>query len=458
MTVIFANRALLATGWVQNTRLTLRDGAISAIETGVKPQAGDQRVDTVLPALANLHSHSFQRAMAGMTEYRKAGRDSFWTWRDLMYRFTAHLTPEQIEAIAALVFLEMQEAGYASVGEFHYLHHQKSGSPYDNLSEHSDRIMAAAQLSGIGLTHLPVLYSYAGVGKQPLEPGQMRFGNDVDRFCQLVDQARAHAKATLPADCRVGIAPHSLRATAPDDLVAVLAAQGNTSNPVHIHIAEQPKEVQEVRAGLGARPVEWLLDNAPVDQNWCLIHATHMTEPETRAMAGSGAVAGLCPVTEANLGDGPFNGPTYLEAGGAFGVGSDSNVLISLTEELRTLEYSQRLRDLSRNVLVQGEGSVGHALYSGAAQGGAQALGRTAGTIAPGQLADLVAIDSNHPSLCALGQDQLLDGLVFAAKDHVVTDLWSAGRHCVQAGRHIARDQILTRYRSAMAELLAAID
>ena len=457
MTVIFANRALLATGWVQNTRLTLRDGTISAIESGAEPQAGDQHVDTILPALANLHSHSFQRAMAGMTEYRKAGRDSFWTWRDLMYRFTAHLTPEQIEAIAALVFLEMQEAGYASVGEFHYLHHQKSGKPYDNLSEHSDRIMAAAQLSGIGLTHLPVLYSYAGVGKQPLEQGQMRFGNDVDRFCRLVDQARTHAKATLPADCRVGIAPHSLRATAPDDLATVLAAQGNASNPVHIHIAEQPKEVQEVLAGLGARPVEWLLDNAPVDENWCLIHATHMTESETRAMAASGAVAGLCPVTEANLGDGPFNGPTYLEAGGAFGVGSDSNVLISLTEELRTLEYSQRLRDLSRNVLVRGEGSVGHALYTGAAQGGAQALGRTAGTIAPGQLADLVAIDSNHPSLCALGQDQLLDGLVFAAKDHVVTDLWSAGRHCVQAGRHIARDQILARYRSAMAELLAAI-
>ncbi|MEP4037843.1 formimidoylglutamate deiminase [Pseudophaeobacter sp.] len=455
MTALFAKRALLSTGWAERVRLTLRDGRITAITSNMRPESGDVHVDTLLPALANLHSHSFQRAMAGMTEYRKAGRDSFWTWRELMYRFTAHLTPDQIEAIAALVFLEMQEAGYASVGEFHYLHHQKDGSPYDNLAEHSDRIMAAAVQTGIGLTHLPVLYSYAGVGKKPLEPGQVRFGNDVDQFCKLVDQARS-AVSSLSADCQVGIAPHSLRATAPDDLSRVLQAQPQEC-PVHIHIAEQPKEVQEVQAGLGARPVEWLLENAPVDQNWCLIHATHMTPEETRAMAASGAVAGLCPVTEANLGDGPFNGPTYLEAGGTFGVGSDSNVLISLTEELRTLEYSQRLRDLSRNVLVPGEGSVGQVLYTGAAKGGAQALGRGTGEIAIGQWADLVAIDATHPSLCALRDDQLLDGLVFAAKDEVVTDLWSAGRHAVQAGRHIARDQIIARYRQAISELLVEV-
>ena len=454
MTAIFAKRALVATGWAQNLRITLAEGRIADVIPNSQPAATDHRVDCLLPALANLHSHSFQRAMAGMTEYRMAGRDSFWTWRDLMYRFTAHLTPEQIEAIAALVFLEMQEAGYASVGEFHYLHHQPDGTPYGNLSELSDRIMAAAQTTGIGLTHLPVLYSYAGVGKTPLEAGQRRFGNDVERFCQLVDQAKTNI-ARLPNDCRVGIAPHSLRATAPDDLAQVLAAHGN--GPVHIHIAEQPKEVAEVKAGLGARPVEWLLQNAPVDPSWCLIHATHMTETETRDMARSGAVAGLCPVTEANLGDGPFNGPGYLQAGGAFGVGSDSNVLISLTEELRTLEYSQRLRDLSRNVMIAAEGSVGQALYTGTARGGAQALGRGAGEIAPGQWADLLAIDTTQPALCALKDDQLLDGLVFAAKDTVVTDLWSAGRHTVQGGRHIARDQILAQYREAISSLLNAL-
>lgn len=451
---IFAKRALLASGWAENTRVEITDGVISRILSDTSALAGDTVVDTLLPALANLHSHSFQRAMAGMTEYRMAGRDSFWTWRELMYRFTSHLTPEQIEAIAALVFLEMQEAGYASVGEFHYLHHQKDGSPYENLSEHSDRIMAAAKQTGIGLTHLPVLYSYAGVGNKPLEAGQARFGNDVDRFCKLVDRAKESITA-LPSDCLVGIAPHSLRATSPEDLAKVLQAHG--SGPVHIHIAEQPKEVQEVQAGLGARPVEWLLANAPVGQNWCLIHATHMTDEETVDMAATGAVAGLCPVTEANLGDGPFNGAAYMAAGGAFGLGSDSNVLISLTEELRTLEYSQRLRDLSRNVLVPGEGSVGHALYTGSAIGGAQALGRRSGKIESGSLADLLAIDSTHQTLCALRTDQLLDGLVFAAKDVVVTDLWSAGRHAVKEGRHIARDQITSRYRKVMSNLMSTI-
>ncbi len=454
MTTIFANRALLADGWAENLRLEVRDGRISRLTPNAAAMQGDTRVDTLLPALSNLHSHAFQRAMAGMTEYSLAGRDSFWTWRELMYRFTAHLTPDQVQAIAALVYLEMQEAGYAAVGEFHYLHHQPGGQPYDRLAELSDRIMAAAGETGIGLTHLPVLYSYAGVGEKPLEPGQQRFGNDVDRFCTLVDQARG-ALGSLPGDCRVGIAPHSLRATSPADLAQVIAAQG--TGPIHIHIAEQPKEVAEVQAGLRARPVEWLLANAPVDANWCLIHATHMTEAETRAMAASGAVAGLCPITEANLGDGPFNGPTYLTAGGAFGVGSDSNVLISLTEELRTLEYSQRLRDLSRNVLVVGEGSVGLTLYCGAAMGGAQALDRDAGQIAEGKLADLVAIDSQNPALCALRSDQVLDGLVFASRDSVVTDLWSAGRHQVRNGRHIHRDRIIASYRTAIGGLLSAL-
>ena len=392
--------------------------------------------------------------MAGMTEYRMAGKDSFWTWRDLMYRFTANLTPEHIEAIAAFVFLEMQEAGYASVGEFHYLHHQAGGATYDDLGELSSRIATATAKTGIGLTHLPVLYTYGGAGQMPLEAGQARFGNSVDRFNDLVARAR-DVVAHLPADCQVGIAPHSLRATSPDDLKAVLAA--HTAGPVHIHIAEQPKEVADISAWLGARPVEWLLANADVTTNWCLIHATHMTADETTKMAKSGAVAGLCPVTEANLGDGPFNGPGYLEAGGAFGVGSDSNVLVSLTEELRTLEYSQRLRDVARNVMVVGEGSVGDTIYTGAAKGGAQALGRGAGEIAVGELADVVAIDSAAPSMCALRQDQILDGLVFAAKDDVVTDVWSAGRHAVQSGRHVKRDDIVAAYKLAMQSLMASL-
>ena len=416
---------------------SVQDGRISALETDTPSDPTDHRVDTLLPALSNLHSHSFQRAMAGMTEFGRADQDSFWTWRDLMYRFVDRLTPEHIEAIAALVFIEMQEAGYAAVGEFHYVHHQRGGVPYDNRAELSARIFAAATATGIGLTHLPVLYSYGGAGRIALSKGQRRFGNDVDQYAELIDAAR-RSLGEMPADTHIGIAPHSLRATSPDDLQRVLT--NHTGGPIHIHIAEQPKEVADIEAWLGSRPVDWLLKNAEINADWCLIHATHMRDDETRAMAASGAVAGLCPITEANLGDGPFNGRVYLEAGGAFGVGSDSNVNISLTEELRTLEYSQRMRDLARNVLVAGEGSVGQALYLGAARGGASALGRDAGEIAVGRLADLLAIDSTDATLCALSRDQLLDGLVFAAKDRVVTDLWSAGRHCVTEGRHMSRE------------------
>jgi formiminoglutamate deiminase len=411
-------------------------------------------VSALLPALSNLHSHAFQRAMAGMTEHRIAGRDSFWTWRDLMYRFLDRLTPEQMEAIAALVFMEMQEAGYAAVGEFHYVHHQPGGGAYADIAELSNRIFAAAHLTGIGLTHLPVLYTYGGAGQQPLAAGQLRFGNTVDGFAALLEATRAAARA-LPADARVGIAPHSLRATNPADLARALPLAAG--NPIHIHVAEQPKEVADITAWLGARPVEWLLANTPIGTDWCAIHATHMTAQETAALAKSGAVAGLCPITEANLGDGPFNGPGWLAAGGAFGIGSDSNVRISLTEELRTLEYSQRLRDIARNVMVEKDGSVGQCLYVGAALGGAQALGRKSGQIATGFLADLTAIDLSHPTLCAVAPDQILDGLAFAAPDTVITDLWSAGRHRVKDGRHVNREQIIAGWRKVVKGLIDAV-
>jgi formimidoylglutamate deiminase len=452
--LIFTKRAMLRNGWAENVRLTLADGKIASIEPNATAAAGDARVDTLLPALSNLHSHSFQRAMAGMTEVRASGQDSFWTWRDLMYRFVNRLTPDQLQAIAALVFMEMQEAGYAAVGEFHYVHHQPGGAPYANIAELSNQIFAAAAATGIGLTHLPVLYTYGAAARAPLSAGQARFGNDVSRFLLLANRASEGLKH-LPADACIGMAPHSLRATSPDDLKNALAQ--HQAGPIHIHVAEQPKEVADIQAWLGARPVEWLLSHADVDANWCFIHATHMTGTETTGLATSAAVAGLCPITEANLGDGPFNGPAFLQAGGAFGVGSDSNIRIALAEELSTLEYSQRMRDGTRNVLVRGAGSVGQTLYLGAARGGAQALGRNAGEISEGRLADLVAIDSTVPALCALRSEQLLDGLVFAAKDTVVTDVWSAGRHTVRGGHHVDRDRIITRYRTTLAELLTSL-
>ncbi len=452
--MIFSTRAWLHDRWQSDVRIEVADGLITAVTPGAKPAADDVRVDTLLPALANLHSHSFQRAMAGMTEYSGQSQDSFWTWRSLMYRFLEHLTPEDMQAIAALVFSEMLEAGFASVGEFHYVHHQPGGAPYDNIAETSTRILAAAGDAGIGLTHLPVLYSYGGAGQAPLTGGQQRFGNNVEDFLNLVEAIDA-ASVTMPPDTRIGVAPHSLRATSPADLARLTTAV--TDRPLHIHIAEQPAELRDISDWLGANPVEWLLANHDVNDRWCLIHATHMTDDETRALAHSGAVAGLCPITEANLGDGPFNGPQFLASGGRFGIGSDSNVRISMTEELRLLEYSQRLRDGQRNVMITGPGSVGQSLYTGAARGGAQALARKSGQIAPGYLADLTAIDSTTPSLCALSEDQLFDGLCFAAGDDVVTDVWAAGRHMVQASRHIHKAAILRDYRRAMDSLRARL-
>ncbi len=449
---IFALQAYCGDKWLDDVRVTIHASKVKSVVPNARPMAGDIRVDTLLPALSNLHSHSFQRAMAGMTEYRAKGRESFWTWRDLMYRFLERITPEQITAIAAQAFMEMQLAGYASVGEFHYIHNQSSGQRYDDPAELSLRIIEAAQQSGIGLTHLPVLYTYAGVDRAPLTGGQTRFYNDTDSFSEIV--TRTKKVAHKYDDMQVGIAPHSLRATCISDIRRTLSDHPN--GPVHIHIAEQQKEVRDVQSTLGSRPVEWLLDHIEVNDRWCLIHATHMTHAESRAVAQSGAVAGLCPITEANLGDGFFDGPTFLSEGGRFGIGTDSNVNISMTEELRLLEYSQRLRDQHRNILVDATSvSTGKSLFLGAALGGAQALDRDCGRIVPGALADLIAIDSQSPRLCALKKDQLFDGLVFASNDQTITDLWSAGRHQVKNGRHKSHDRITTRFKSALNTLLA---
>lgn len=455
---LFAKRALLPNGWSNDVRVTIGDeGRIESVERGVDLDPDDTDLGSrfLLPAPCNLHSHAFQRAMAGMTEYRTAGRDSFWTWRDLMYRFVGRITPQQIEAIAELVYMEMLECGYAAVGEFHYIHHRPSGHPYERITETSERIFAAANDTGIGLTHLPVLYSYGGAGEQALKPGQIRFGNDLDQYTRLVDEARSLARRYLHRDARVGIAPHSLRATSPQQLQSI--ARSFRHGPIHMHIAEQPMEVHEVEDWLGERPVAWLLHHLDVGDAWCLVHATHMTEAETQELARSGSVAGLCPITESNLGDGIFEGPAFLEAKGRFGVGSDSNVRVSLAEELRTLEYSQRLRDKARNVLLIGEGSVAGSLYRAVLQGGAQALGRESGAVQAGLFADLVALDGDHVAFYGLRGDQLLDAWIFGADDRVVADVWAAGRHCVSDGRHRDRDAIVARYRREIRVLLESL-
>ena len=453
MTFLHAARALLSTGWADNVLVEIEAGRITAVaaDQSAPPQA--HRTAILLPAVANLHSHAFQRAMAGMTEYRSTGQDSFWTWRTLMYRFLEQLTPEDVEAIAAQVYVEMLEAGYASVAEFHYLHHGPDGQAYADLAEMSVRIAAAAGETGIGLTHLPVLYMHGGTDGRSLAGGQRRFGNDLDRFVRLLEGAE-RAVGSLDADAKVGLAAHSLRAVGVEALTEAVSLRPEA--PFHIHVAEQVAEVAEVLASHGATPVKWLLEIMDVDERWCLIHATQMTPEETEGLARSGAVAGLCPITESNLGDGIFDGARYLEAGGRLGVGSDSNVRIALAEELRVLEYSQRLRDRARAVLA-GEGvSTGRLLYERAARDGAQALGRSAGAIQVGGWADLVALDEGALALTGLDGDSVLDGWIFAGDDNVVADVWSAGRHMVRDGRHIARDTVERRFRQVLAKLRAA--
>lgn len=448
-TTLWAEQALLPDGWAHSVRIDLHAGRIAAVTLGAAP-AGE-RFGCLLPAPANLHSHAFQRAMAGMTETRTAGQDSFWTWRALMYRFLDHLTPEDVQAIAAQVQVEMAEAGYAAVAEFHYLHHAPGGAAYADLAEMSARIAAAAAETGLGLTLLPVLYMQGGCDGRALAGGQLRFGCDRDRFGALMDAA-AQALRPLPPDTVLGVAPHSLRAVPPEALA--FAAALRPGAPVHIHVAEQMAEVAEVLAAHGARPVDLALRHG-ADARWCLIHATQMTPDETRALATSGAVAGLCPITEANLGDGIFDGARYLAAGGAWGVGSDSNVMVALAEELRLLEYGQRLRDRARAVLATGGQSTGRALFEGAARGGTQAAGRDAGAIRAGALADLMAPDMAALNLEGRQGDALLDALVFAGGG--VDALWSAGRRIVQGGRHIARDRVETAFRRTMASLRARL-
>ncbi|WP_422378002.1 formimidoylglutamate deiminase [Roseibium sp.] len=448
---VFAEKALLPGGWAKNVAVTLgADGRILSVERDAAV-GGQQTVGILLPAPSNLHSHAFQRAMAGMSERRGSEpRDSFWTWRQIMFRFLDALTPDDVEAIAAFVQMEMLEAGYAAVGEFHYLHHQPGGTPYDNLAELSERIIAAASETGIGLTHLPVHYQFGGCDKRPLAAGQIRFGNDIDRFGKLHELATSAMKA-LPEDAVIGVAPHSLRAVDWEGLKSAVALAG--SSPLHMHLAEQIPEVDEVLAAWGRRPVDWLLSNHDVQDNWCLIHCTQMTAAETVGLARTGAVAGLCPITESSLGDGIFDGVNYLAHGGRFGVGSDSNIRISLSEELRTLEYSQRLRDTCRASVATKEKSTGRVLFDGAVAGGAQAAGRASGAIADGHYADLLALDGNAIDLEGREGDEILDAWIFTGDDRMVTDVWSAGRHVVSGGNHVKGGAIRAKYRATMTSL-----
>lgn len=451
MPTLWSATALLPNGWAKDVRITIDHGLVSAIHTGTPALPGDDPHHILLPGLANVHSHAFQRGMAGLAEHRGTNADdNFWSWREVMYRFLDRLTPDDMEAIAAMAYVEMLETGYTHVGEFHYLHHDADGRTYASPAEMAARIVAAAHATGIGLTLLPVFYAHSNFGGAPPTSGQRRFIHNLDSFARLLDACRP----LLADGDGLGIAPHSLRAVTPEQLAHLIAMHPH--GPIHIHAAEQVKEVSDSLAFLGKRPVEWLDDNVALDHRWCLIHATHMTDAETDRLAASGAVAGLCPVTEANLGDGIFPARRYLDAGGQIATGTDSNILIDPAQELRALEYSQRLAHRSRNVLASdAHPSVARRLFSATLAGGAQAVGIAPG-LAVGHSADFMTLDPRHPAMHGRSRDQLLDNMVFASRSNCIDSVWRRGERLVSSGRHRDAVQVTQRYLAVVNRILAA--
>lgn len=450
MTTLWFQSALLSDGWAQKVRIAIEGASIHRIETGVEAAADDEHHGFGVPGLANVHSHAFQRGMAGLAEVRGPANDSFWTWREVMYRFLDRLTPDDVQAIAELAYIEMLETGFTRVGEFHYVHHDVNGAPYANIAELGERIAAASAHTGIALTLLPVFYAHSNFGGKPPVPGQRRFLNDPSSFAKLMEASRK-AIASLN-NANIGIAPHSLRAATPEELKEIIPLAGG--GPVHIHAAEQTKEVDDCIAWSGARPVQWLLGNADVNDKWCLVHATHMTHEETLRLARSNAVAGLCPITEANLGDGIFPMPDYLAAQGRFGIGTDSNVLISAAQELRMMEYAQRLSLRARNVLSPEAGrSTGRSLFEGALAGGFQALGVSSFGLREGAPADLVSLNAADPVLAGRSGDAILDSWVFAGSNPVGC-VWRGGVRVVHGGRHRNRSQIEAKYKETLARIV----
>ncbi|QGW64401.1 formimidoylglutamate deiminase [Lysobacter soli] len=434
-------------GWHSDAGFDIDDHGRIRARVAAEPTAS---ASWIVPGVANLHSHAFQRAMAGLAERQTNPSDSFWTWRETMYRFAARFTPDLLRAVATQLYAEMLEAGYTTVCEFHYLHHAPDGRPYDDPAAMSRALIAAARDAGIRLTLLPVLYMTGGFDGRALGERQRRFGHDVDAYLRLIDTLCEDADAML----HVGCALHSLRAVPPDAVRAVLDALP-PSMPVHIHIAEQVGEVQDSLALRNARPVEWLLDNANVDARWTLVHATHLTPAETQGIARSGATVAICPTTEANLGDGLFPLREYLDAGGRWGIGSDSHISVSPVEELRWLEYGQRLFTRHRNIAVRAQSpSVGETLLHDVAQSARFSSGHAIGTFATGEYADAVVLDTDAPALFGLTQGDAIDRWIFSGNRPLVRDVYVGGRRVVENGHHLQRVPIAQRYREAMVELM----
>ncbi|CAI8888959.1 formimidoylglutamate deiminase [Pseudomonas sp. IT-P176] len=453
MSAFFAERALLPNGWANNVRLEVgADGLLTHIQADASAQGAEQLSGPLLPGMPNLHSHAFQRAMAGLAEVAGNPNDSFWTWRDLMYRLVGKISPDQLGVIARQLYIEMLKCGYTSVAEFHYVHHDHNGQAYADPAELSLQISQAASAAGIGLTLLPVLYSHSGFGGQAPNDGQRRFINSTQNYLDL--QARLQPIVAQQPAQRLGLCFHSLRAVTPQQISDVLAASDQQC-PVHIHIAEQQKEVDDCLAWSGRRPLQWLYENTEVDQRWCLVHATHANPEEVSLMAKSRAIAGLCLTTEANLGDGIFPAVDFLAQGGRMGIGSDSHVSLSVVEELRWLEYGQRLRDQRRNRLYGAEQPmVGRTLYDAALDGGAQALGQAIGALEVGKRADWLVLDGNDPYLATASGDAILNRWLFAGGDRQVRDVLVNGKWVVRDGHHAGEEESNRAFTQVLRDLL----
>lgn len=447
--------------WQKNVLLSWDEsGLITDIQANYLSVPGStirELSGAVLPGMPNLHSHAFQSAMSGLAEYRGQAQDSFWSWRDLMYRFALKLRPEHIQAIAHWLYIQMLKAGYTSVCEFHYVHHQPDGQAYTPNTTLAAAVMQASQDAGIGMSFLPVLYQYSDFGAQAPRQDQARFLNRPEALLELLLSLRKQYPEQ--AQRRYGVAPHSLRAVAPESLHTMLGLmdQHFPDSPIHIHIAEQTAEVQASLKHHGQRPVQWLLDNAPVDDRWCLVHATHMDAKETLGAAASNAVAGLCLSTEANLGDGFFPAPDYLAAGGAIGIGSDSHIAVDWRTELRLLEYGQRLLHRQRNVLCTAEQvHVADYLFDASIQGGAQASARPIEGLQIGQQADFIVLDLQDPILAGHKPETWLSALVFSerAGSQPIHEVYVAGQAVIQEGRHTQEEQAWQRYQHTLHELL----
>ena len=448
---IFAKKALLPNGWSNNVIIEIdQSGLISNVtEKNNHKVDADLNEEIILPAMNNLHSHSFQRAMAGLTEARSPqGNDNFWSWRNLMYQFLDVLTPEEIYSITLFSQMEMLQSGYVGVGEFHYLHNQIGGTKYDNIAELSEKVLEASEESGMSICLLPVVYERGGCDNRELEGGQLRFHNNIDTFEELYNQIKVLLSKN--ENFSLGVAAHSLRAVKNETLNKIIDL---TNGPIHIHAAEQVKEVEEITSFYKMPPVEFLFKNFDINNRWCLIHCTQMSELETELLSKSGAVAGLCPVTEANLGDGIFNGFQYNEQKGLYGIGTDSNINISLTEELKTFEYSQRLLNKKRAVISNQKKSTGRKLFDDCLEGGARALQINNGKIQKGFNADLISLPNTNNELDGLEDDKILDYWIFASRENDVQKLWNKGKCLVENGKHLNFDDIQSNYRKTIKNL-----